>query len=530
MWYRRITEYDYIDPPPPANQIPTRKLRETPAVFGSSPFKAIVFGPPPSNDPEDLMGTKKRKSENTHDNDIARFKRVRVLSKKTRVRTSRPGPKPFIRFATETKGFNGAAMGHVHQQTKRRPGQTVPQALQVKTLAQVPSLPPLPPAFQTGIFRPTVQYFGDATESNSNDDNNTVGGNLNTYRIIDEADMRHGNRNADTHKASSFDQDIEYGSTNGNRLPSSLKSNSRMDYNKEYFLGQRYITDEFHQAVCSGNLRRLRRLLEDINIELYSPIVSLLYQAIISHNAPATSFLLKYRQGLNVKYRQGLNGRHSSGWTVLMRAAENGDAKLVSTLLHCGACPNMPLPSGQTALHIAAAEGHEEVVGILLENQDSASNVTDDLTAANEAALVLAVTNGHVGVTRMLLEHGADYSTRDTHGRTLLHRAAWNGCGAVARFLLSRGLGVDVRDNYGQSALHKAAACGEEFMVRLLARSGADLDARDEEGCTPLDRATANGFEAVADGLTGFASERLGSSDILRRFHLDVLNYTSSPL
>ena len=46
MWYRRITEYKYVDPPPAVNQLPIQKLRKAPAIFGESSFKSIVFGPP----------------------------------------------------------------------------------------------------------------------------------------------------------------------------------------------------------------------------------------------------------------------------------------------------------------------------------------------------------------------------------------------------------------------------------------------------------------------------------------------------
>ena len=481
MWYRRITEYNYIDPPPPANHIHNRKLREAPAIFGQSPFKAIVFGPPPSTDPEDLIGSRKRKSEHISENDIARFKRVRVLSKRTRVRRSKPGPEPFMRFATESRGFNAIAMSQAHQRTISKAGQTIPQAPPAMILPQAPSLPPLPPAFQTK-FRPSAQHFGRFTESNS-DDMNKIGGKI--PHSDGEVDMKHGHHNTDRRKASSFDQDLEYRRTGENEVQSSPKSNSGKAYNSEYFQGSRYIKDEFHHAICYGDLRRLQHLVDYRSGEFMHWKYALLYQAVVNHNAPAAHLLLKTTVDVDAG--------PSSGWTALMRAAENGDAKLVNELLLYGACPSRPLASGQTALQIAAAEGHEEVVRILMK-------VAEDPDA--QAALLLAVVNGHVAVTRMLLERGVDLSTRDAYGRTLLHRAAWNGCRAVAQLLLSKGISVDVKDDYGQTALHKAAACGEETMGWMLLLCGADRNARDDEGCTPLDWATANGFEALAERLS----------------------------
>ena len=213
MWYRRIIEYSYVDPPSPANQIQTRKLQEAPAVFGQGPFKAIVFGPPPSNDHEDLMGSGKRKSDQIQDNEIARFKRVRILSKKTRVRKSGPGREPFTRFFTESKGLKDIAVDQVHQRTESKAGQTIPQALLVTTVAQISSLPPLPPAFKT-IFTLNAQHLGHATKSDTDDAANKV-------RKDSDADyiyMRQGQNNTDKHKASSFIQDLEYHSSSVNGL------------------------------------------------------------------------------------------------------------------------------------------------------------------------------------------------------------------------------------------------------------------------------------------------------------------------
>ena len=196
-------------------------------MFGQSPFKAIVFGPPPSNDPEDLIGSRKRKSEHTQENDIARFKRVRVLSKQTRVRRSKPGPDPFMRFATESKGFNAIAMGQAHERTESKAGQTIPQAPPAKALAQVPSRPTHPPPFEI-ILRPP------ATETSSDDESKTVGKTPHTENTSDEVDVRPHHHNTDKHNASNFDQDLEYRSIDENRLKLLPESKDGKVYKNDY--------------------------------------------------------------------------------------------------------------------------------------------------------------------------------------------------------------------------------------------------------------------------------------------------------
>jgi ankyrin repeat protein len=48
-----------------------------------------------------------------------------------------------------------------------------------------------------------------------------------------------------------------------------------------------------------------------------------------------------------------------------MRAAWNGNARVVSTLLKAGASAKAALPSGETALSFAKSQGHADIVALL---------------------------------------------------------------------------------------------------------------------------------------------------------------------
>ena len=113
---------------------------------------------------------------------------------------------------------------------------------------------------------------------------------------------------------------------------------------------------------------------------------------------------------------------------------------------------------GGTALHRAAASGHEAVVRLLLEN-GAGVDVQDKLGAT---ALRGAAASGHEAVVRLLLENGAGVDDKSKFGRSALHRAVASGHEAVVRLLLEDGAGVDDKNKFVATALHWAAARGQK--------------------------------------------------------------------
>ena len=93
------------------------------------------------------------------------------------------------------------------------------------------------------------------------------------------------------------------------------------------------------------------------------------------------------------------------------------------------------------------------------------------------------------GVTRILLEYGADPNARDSDDQTPLHRVVeWNRT-EVARVLLENGVDVNARDVTNRTPLHVAS---ELDGVQLLLHHSADVHARDDEGRTPFQDASAS--------------------------------------
>ena len=144
-----------------------------------------------------------------------------------------------------------------------------------------------------------------------------------------------------------------------------------------------------------------------------------------------------------------------------------------------------------TALMWAAAQGHEAVIRLLLEegadiNANKKSGGTTLMEAANKRDEI---------IVRLLLEKGADVNLKDTSGRTALSIAANIGYETTVRLLLEKGADVNLKDTSGRTALSIAAKEGEEIVVRLLLEKGADVNVKDQDGETALMKAARNKYE-----------------------------------
>ena len=174
---------------------------------------------------------------------------------------------------------------------------------------------------------------------------------------------------------------------------------------------------------------------------------------------------------------------------TLADAAEQGQGKIVRTLLADGADVNAPQVDGTTALHWAAYHDDLDTARLLLE-------AGADVNAMNRygvPALSLVATNGNADFVRFLLDAGADPNAALLGGETVLMTAARTGNLAAVKALLSAGADPDARERREQTALMWAASEGHLGIVNVLLDAGADVQASLRSGFTPL-------FFAVREG------------------------------
>jgi len=142
--------------------------------------------------------------------------------------------------------------------------------------------------------------------------------------------------------------------------------------------------------------------------------------------------------------------------------------------------------TGATPLLWAARNGHEEVVGLLLDQE----NVNPDSPNTNgRTPLQHAARNGHENVVKLLLkQENVNINSYDIKGITSLVYPATGGHDAVVKLLLEReDIIPDWQDNRGGTALWGAVAFGTEEIVKLLLeREDVDPNLSDNDGGTPL--------------------------------------------
>ena len=125
------------------------------------------------------------------------------------------------------------------------------------------------------------------------------------------------------------------------------------------------------------------------------------------------------------------------GHTALMYAAFNGHTEVVRILLDLGANTTAIDYAGRTALMYAATGPFPETVKLLIEMKSDPNAVDKE---EHFTPLMHAAAEGHLEVVKVLLENGADASMKDIDGDTAESFAIQNGHKEVAEYIKSEKL------------------------------------------------------------------------------------------
>ena len=172
-----------------------------------------------------------------------------------------------------------------------------------------------------------------------------------------------------------------------------------------------------------------------------------------------------------------------NGISVLAQCIKKRRKDVALFLIAKGA--NVDAPRGAiTPLMLAAEMGDEELVGALI--QRGAQVNAQQRGGPDSTALHIAATNGHDKILRMLLDAGADLNTRELRGYTALHSAAHAGRATAIRLLAKRGADIESRSSLGFTPLLSATAFGTPEAIKALLDLGANSTASDGAGCNAI--------------------------------------------
>ncbi|CAC5403694.1 unnamed protein product [Mytilus coruscus] len=180
--------------------------------------------------------------------------------------------------------------------------------------------------------------------------------------------------------------------------------------------------------------------------------------------------------------------------TALHYASANGHREIVSILLDNGFDLNALTPDGVSVLHCAVENGQKEIVSELLHNDCDLHRVTD----YGRTVLHWAADNGHIEIVPVLLDKELDLLNHvDKDGWLALHLAAQNGIMDIVSELLRRGSDSNAATSDGNTALHLSSSTGHKEVVTVLLDHAADPNAKNEEGNTVLHLSARNRHKDV---------------------------------
>uniref|UniRef100_A0A9J7ZQV8 CASK interacting protein 2 n=1 Tax=Cyprinus carpio carpio TaxID=630221 RepID=A0A9J7ZQV8_CYPCA len=225
--------------------------------------------------------------------------------------------------------------------------------------------------------------------------------------------------------------------TNKNKL---LGSTKRLNVNYQDQDG----FSALHHAALTGTTDLLSLLLEaqaTVDIKDSNGMRPLHYAA---WQGKADSVLKLLRAGASV------NGASQDGQIPLHLAAQYGHYEVSEMLLQHQSNPCAVNKAKKTPMDLACEFGRLKVTQLLL-----SSNMVVALLEGNgrdNTPLHLAARNGHKDIIRLLLKAGIDIN-RTTKSGTALHEAALYGKTEVVKLLLDAGIDVNIRNTYNQTAL-----------------------------------------------------------------------------
>ena len=210
-----------------------------------------------------------------------------------------------------------------------------------------------------------------------------------------------------------------------------------------------------------------------------------------------------------------INSHDDQGWTSLHHAAANGHEEIVDLLLQENVSIEAKNEEGDTALALAVLAGHSESARMLIDN---GANALDTDLAGRNLIYRIAIKDpsstrqGHLETIQILVDHGIDVDQKDDEDRCAIYTATKLSNFKVVQTLISCNASLELRSPTLWTPLHSAASSDKEI-AQLLIQSGSNLKARDNTGWTPFHVAARFGQPEILELLWRGAPDGLELRD-----------------
>ncbi|XP_022869874.1 ankyrin repeat-containing protein ITN1-like isoform X1 [Olea europaea var. sylvestris] len=221
----------------------------------------------------------------------------------------------------------------------------------------------------------------------------------------------------------------------------------------------RHNDTELHLAAQKGDLAAVKQILNDIDSQMVGTLSGEDFDQEVAEIRASV-----------------VNEINELGETALYAAAERGHIDVVKELLKYANKETLTKKNRCMfdPLHIAASQGHQAIVKVLLDHDPG---LIKTIGPSNATPLVTAASKGHIAVVNELFAKDCSLlEVSRSNGKNALHLAARQGHVDVVKALLDKDPQLARRtDKKGQTALHMAVKGVNSEVVRLLLEADAAI-------------------------------------------------------